>query len=187
MTAKAQGRRARANGDTAEALFHTACHAYAADGVASVFKRPTDYRVVRRLVKGGFACVPIAAGGCDYAGTMRGGRAVLVEVKSSVSARMPIFARAGVPMVKPQQATQLDEWHELGALCLVVVKTSEGWWAIPWREWNEAEQDLLIRRADGGTRQASFSQDDLDFMGHRLPMLSPYRLAPDWLAPWRNG
>ena len=186
MTAKTQGRRARANGDTAEALFHAACQAYACAGVASVFKRPTDYRVIRRLVKGGFACVPVAAGGCDYAGTMRGGRAVLVEVKSSTSARMPIFARAGVPMIKPQQAAQLSAWHELGALCLVVVKIGEDWWAIPWPDWHEAEQEILKRRAEGGTRQASFSKDDLDMMGLRLPMMSPYRLAPDWLAPWRS-
>lgn len=187
MTAKTQGRRARANGDAAETLFHAACEAYAVHGMASVFKRPTDYRVVRRLIKGGFACVPVTAGGCDYAGVMRGGRALLVEVKSSTSARMPIFARQGVAMIKPQQASQLSEWHDRGALCLVVVKVQDDWWAIHWPEWEKAEQDVLKRRADGGTRQASFSKDDLDFMGFRLPMMAPYGLAPDWLAPWRNG
>ena len=56
----------------------------------------------------------------------------------------------------------------------------------PVDDWHEAEQEILKRRAEGGTRQASFSKDDLDFMGHRLPMMTPYRMAPDWLAPWRS-
>ena len=170
---KGSGQQAsRANGDRAEAEFKASCDYYAVTGRARLFKRPTQFRIVRRAAVT-MTAVPTVKAGVDYAGALAGGRAVLVEVKSRS------IARVAVDALQPNLWAELAEFEALGALCLVVVRlelrTGPAWWAIPFLSWAvEAEAAKMARRA-------SFNEASLDRIGYRCPLRQPYD-RPEWLG-----
>ena len=114
-------------------------HRSRAPGVAHITKRPTPVRVVsvtKGRVSGFFERSP----GVDYCGTLRGGRAVFVEVKSCHEGTFPLRE------IEPEQWAEMARALDLGAVCALVVRwqppTDKGrallegrsfaWCIVPW-------------------------------------------------------
>ena len=169
---KPRGQQAsRANGDRTEAEFKAACDYYEVTGRARLFKRPTQFRVLR--IAASLKAVPMRKAGVDYAGALAGGRAVMAEVKGRAVPRVEIDA------LQPNQWAELAEFDTLGALCLVVVRlelrAGPAWWAVKFADWARA---VDVQRMAG---RASFNEAALDRIGYRCPLRQPYD-RPDWLG-----
>ena len=168
------GRRSRALGNAAEAQVLAVGALYAARGVAVIWKRPTPMRQIGSMDgHGRFQAVMEVGAGCDFYGVIRGGTAFLLELKSTVGARLPL-ARRGQPTLKPEQAAELDAMHALGGLALVLVRVRDGWWLVHWPAWSAMAADPTII---GGSK--SLGPVELDMIGARCPDSSP---AGDWLS-----
>ena len=106
-------------GSEAEALVERH-HREAADlGLAWITKRPTPVRVTSvrgGRVEGFFERSP----GVDYAGVLRGGRAVFAEAKSC---RAGSFA---LREIEPEQWDEMARASALGALCVLLVAWTPG-------------------------------------------------------------
>lgn len=146
--------KATKNGDEAERIFASACEAYRTEGKALLFIAPTG------------------SAGVDFFGSLAGGRAVAVEVKSRA------IARIGFDCIQANQAEELTELHRLGALAIVVVrlnaKSGPAWWALLWPEWVD-----MVRRAEAIGR-SSAGEGLLDMFGRRCNLALPYD-RPLWL------
>lgn len=105
-----------------------------------------------------------APGGCDYRGTLRGGRALVAEAKSTQGATL-----AWSDFTEAERA-DMAAASELGALCLVLWRSAElaalfavPWQAMPWKksgagqgvravdveEWRVREAPYLRRFVEG--------------------------------------
>lgn len=136
------GRTARASGERAEAVIVAACDRYRARGLADVYKRPTPVKPI----SGGspFRAVWQAKAGCDFGGTLAGGRSVLVELKTSSGPSLPL-ERHGKPTLGHAQAAELERCDALGGLAGVLVKVQPAagprWFWLAWGAWQAAVQD----------------------------------------------
>lgn len=136
------GRTARASGERAEACILAACDRYRAQGLADVYKRPTPVKPI----SGGspFRAVWQAKAGCDFGGTLAGGRSVLVELKTSSGPSLPL-ERHGKPTLGHAQAAELERCDALGGLAGVLVKVQPAagprWFWLAWGAWQAAVQD----------------------------------------------
>ena len=175
---QATGRKARAKGDRFEAVV-AAKHAwYAAEGRALVYKRPTPIKPIGPASKGAFRAVWQEKAGCDYGGAVAGGRAVLLEVKGSSSASLPLDRGARGPTLAPLQADELDLADRLGAIAGVLVAVSPAagvrWFFLPWRRWCVAVEEARA------TERASLGVELLERHGFAVP-------PGDWLAAVDGG
>lgn len=163
---KAAQSRATRNGDEVERIFAASCEAYRATGEAMLFKRPPVFRFI------GQGIAPTGSAGVDFFGSLAGGRAVAVEVKSRAVRRLPLDC------IQPNQAEELAELQSLGALALVAVKlTCRGdpmWWVLLWPEWTS-----MVRRAEAIGR-SSAGIELLNAFGRRCNLAEPYD-RPLWL------
>lgn len=168
--ARRTGRKARASGSRFEAVVEAAHARYAAENRALIYKRPTPVKPI----SGGspFRAVWQEKAGADYGGALHGGRAVLVEVKSSSTAAIPL-KRRGKPTVGPKQVRELATADALGAIAGVLVAVTpaagERWFWLPWRRWLAALDDA---EAQG---RASLGCELLEAHGFEVP-------PGDWLA-----
>ena len=85
-------------------------------------------------VPGSFVGVYDSAGGCDRRGTLRGGRSLLVEAKSTAAGNLAWSE------FTPAELADLGAAHRLGALCLVAWERRDlgalfvvPWELIPWK------------------------------------------------------
>lgn len=140
------GRAGRARGERAEDQVLAACARYLAEGQAWIVKRPTPIRPLASPGPGGrFPAVFEAKAGCDFVGVLAGGRAVLVELKTSSGPSLPL-ARHGKPVLGPAQAAELEAVHQLGGLAAVLVRLVatragrpvERWFFVEWPAWQAA-------------------------------------------------
>jgi hypothetical protein len=118
-------RRARRNGDTAEAQVLTACHLYRVRGEAWICRTGQRPRFSPRDDIG----TPV-----DFTGVLPGGRAVLAEVKSTAARRLGLRPH-GSPVMPDPQRLALAWAHAEGALALVLIRTALGWWRLDWPGW----------------------------------------------------
>jgi penicillin-binding protein-related factor A (putative recombinase) len=150
-----QRARQRSGADT-EALVAALNAACRVRGEAVLRKRPT------LVVRGEH----VAPAGVDFHGTLRGGRAVYVEVKRCTAARF------GFACLRPSQREELAETSALGALALVLVVYGprREVYAVPWEEIDAAEREGL----------RSFTREQLQ--PYRVPPGEPYvtRAAVCW-------
>lgn len=170
--AAATGRTARAAGDHAEAMFERACAFYAEQGKAYVTKRPTPVKQIGPMRNGQFLAVYEKSAGCDYYGALDGGRAVMVELKSSSTTNLPL-QRRGEDTIKEVQAAELATVTRLGGTAMVVVRLNLMWWALTWRDWLSTVQYAQEIGAK------SLNAKALDAYGKRLGVLP--NGGPDWL------
>ena len=138
-TGSATAARRKRVGDSAEAEVQRALDSAARAGLAWITKRPTPVRVTS--VRGGrvtgfFERSP----GVDYCGTLRGGRAVYLEVKSCARGTLSL------DVLEREQREELARVAALGAVAAVVVRwrppTARGraaiggrevaWCVVPW-------------------------------------------------------
>ena len=167
------GRQSRAGGERAEELVLEACAFYRRTGRALVTKRPTPIRPIGKVrADGQFMAVFEGKAGCDFSGCLAGGRALLMELKSTTEPRLAL-ERHGEATLKPGQAEELDQVDRLGGLALVVVRLAGGWWCLTWKAWKEA------LAAAGAQGRKSLGEDLLNAHGRRCGTLPTG--APDWL------
>ncbi len=130
------GQRAAAAGAALETLLDAHHDTAKMLGLAEV-RRVSPH--VRHLgpgkVPGSFSAVWDGPGGCDRRGTLRGGRGLVVEAKSTASGNLTWSE------FTPAELVDLAAAHQLGALCLVVWELREAcavfavpWDRIPWKE-----------------------------------------------------
>lgn len=127
MSAVATTQRARQrSGALGERIVEQQAAACARAGIGFLRKRPTSVVVV------GGERRHVATAGCDYQGVLRGGRAVVVEVK-----RVSSGARLAHSALRPSQIEELELAHYYGAAVLLAVVWGPGATrlsALPWRE-----------------------------------------------------
>jgi recombination protein U len=132
------GRASQALGEAAEALVQRHLDACERAGVARVRKLPTPMRVVGRA-KTGMLAIFTERAEPDYAGVLRGGRAVVCEAKYTAAPSLPLSR------VAPHQRVALERAEALGALALLLVvfqgPRGRELYAVPW-EWADAGASL---------------------------------------------
>jgi penicillin-binding protein-related factor A (putative recombinase) len=177
------GRVAKAAGESTEAAVEAACAAYRRAGLASVDKLATPTKVVRRMEGGRFVGVFTGKAPVDFQGTLAGGRAVAIELKSSAVPRVPLEHR-GEDRLRGEQGARLADLHRLGAACAVLVVVATGatrlrpgparrWFLLRWPEWLAA-----VAEAEGEGR-ASIPLVAMETHGRECAVDCGW---PDWLA-----
>ena len=169
MSSQHTGRKSRSVGEQAEAAIIAACDRYRAQGVADVYKRPTPVKPI----SGGspFRAVWQAKAGCDFGGTLVGGRSLVMELKTSSSPSLPL-QRHGKPTLNATQVAELARCDALGGVAGVLVRVRpagcERWYWLAWQGWLAAVLDAADER------RASLGRELLEYHGRRV--------APsDWL------
>ena len=166
------GRTARRKGLAAEAVVAAHHARYAAEGRALIYQRPTPVKPLGGVRGGAFRACWLASAGCDFGGVLTGGVGVVLELKTSAGASLPL-ARHGEPSLKPAQGAELAQAHALGALALVLVRVSPAagdvWVRLAWPGWVAAVAEA---EAEGA---ASLSVARLSRHGRVV-------VGGDWLA-----
>lgn len=115
--------------------------------------------VGRPSADGTIPCRPVRKGGIDFRATLKGGRALYLEVKH-ISTDPP---RWDLNELADHQAALLEERHQAGALCLLlVVGMGSDRFAVPWSVVARARLDHAA-----GTGRASLGAEQL--MPWRVP------------------
>ena len=125
-----QGKIAKAQGAQFEAQLQASFDWYAAQGLAAVEKNQEPLRVARNLGNGKFLAFYEKKAQPDYKGTVRGGRTVNLEAKSTATDRVT------QNRVTEGQWDYLQDQQRLGALCYVIIGFSSGTvYRLPWSDW----------------------------------------------------
>lgn len=135
MRNQRQGAVSHAQGRQFEELINAACEFYRHSGQADIEKTPEPMRPVQNLGGGRFVAYYERSAQPDYKGTLRGGRAVAFEAKSTSTDRIT------QDRVTAAQAERLARMEELGGVSFVLCQFSSGQiYRVSWRDWvNMAE------------------------------------------------
>lgn len=127
-----KGALARDLGRRFEARLDGAFAWYRAQGLAHVEKTPEPMRPLRPLGKGRFVACFEKKAQADYAGVLRGGRAVAIEAKCTAGERIE------QSRVTEMQARFLEARQGLGAWCFVAAGFAGGGvYRVPWVVWRD--------------------------------------------------
>lgn len=127
-------RRARADGKRFEERLDAAFLQLRARGSAMVEKTPEPMRATKSLGNGRFIAYFERKAQPDYKGTLKGGRAVLLEAKYTSADRIT------TDRVTREQSEYLDLHERLGAACYVVCGFRSGEvYTVPWFVWRDAK------------------------------------------------
>jgi hypothetical protein len=102
----------------------------------------------------------------DFVGYLHGGRALLVEVKSTSAKRLGLHPH-GKPLITEPESLALTGALSAGAVAVVLARTADGWWSIEWDLWE-----------DDGT---SHSAMKLDRIGYRVPVVDGLPMFLHWM------
>ena len=159
--ASMQGRLNRAQGKFFEDIVDSSCVEYKLHGVANIEKTPEPMKILQVInrASGHFKAVFEKAAQPDYKGTMKGGRSVVFDAKSTETDRIQ------QKVVSQEQWESLDLHEAMGAWCFILVFLGNNYYRIPWERWKTMKEDC----------------------GHKYMNaadLEPYMLAA-WPAPLR--
>lgn len=126
-----KGKRNKAQGALFETGLDKIFYRLAYWGIACIMKTPEPLKVLPSTRRGHvFNAVFTQKAQPDYTGTMKGGRSVMIEAKSTETDRIT------QDRVLESQATLLDKHARLGALCGIIVCINfESYGYIPWEQW----------------------------------------------------
>lgn len=113
----AQGARSKAQGAIYEDLIEAECNALWAQGRAKLVRQPTPLKPLRPINRapGMFEAVLQAQASLDFEGTLRGGRAVYLDAKSTRD-----NARFNYSLISTDQLTHAADHAYMGGLALIV-------------------------------------------------------------------
>lgn len=182
----AAGRAAKASGDSVERMVEAACRWYAARGRAAMAKQFPEVVILGGLDNDVFRGRFKGEAPVDYKGTVAGGRSCHLEVKGSATTNLPLEGPKG-PTLRPEQARDLAQAHELGAHAAVLVcvrglrpagrkpgpPPGRRWYLLRWPAW----LDACAAAAAQGAK--SLSHEVLGRAGTVCPDEHGW---PDWLA-----
>lgn len=124
-----RGARNRAQGETLEGQIEAACVVYKRRGVAVIDKTPEPMKVLRPLENGQFVACFSKKAQPDFQGTLRTGRSVMFEAKTTRTGK--ILQKA----VTEDQEEYLNAHAAMGAMCFVVVSFGGIYARVPWNVW----------------------------------------------------
>lgn len=126
-----QSRLNNAQGQITEKEVERACLHYKGRGIALIDKTPEPFSVKEKRERGRFVG---QFGGKkaqpDFKGTIRGGRTVVFEVKSTQDDRIKQC------VLTPTQAELLEQHYQMGAIVFVCVALQQEFYTIPWDLWS---------------------------------------------------
>lgn len=130
------GARSRASGQAFERLIDAACRWYQDNGIASIEKTPEPMRPLRAPnQKGQFLACYTSHAQPDYKGTLKGGRAIVLEAKHTATEKIE------QSRITEEQTKAMEAHHRLGALVFVLVSFKlEEVYRIPWSVWRDMKQ-----------------------------------------------
>lgn len=129
---KVRGSLSRAQGARFEQQIEIACEVYRRVGLADIQKTPEPVKPLRPMGDGRFLAVYTAKAQADFKGTLRGGRSILFEAKSTSTERME------QSRVTAQQSDQLERAYRLGAEVFILCQfCGNGVYRVPWSFWRE--------------------------------------------------
>ncbi len=137
---QAQGYLNRGTGDAFEEYIKAACEHYRMRGYAEVDKTPEPFKVTsgRHKNQNGmfvFEGVFTKQAQPDFQGTLKGGRSVVFEAKTSTSDRIE------QSVVTAEQKRALISHELLGAWAYVMVSLSlRSFYRVPWAVWSEMKE-----------------------------------------------
>ena len=118
-----------------EELIKLQCEQYRKYGVAIIQKTPEPFLVLKRektgLFSGRFTRTKAQP---DFQGTLKNGRSVILEAKSTSKDRIMLSA-----LTKAQEEL-LTEHEYYGALCGILCEIGDRHFAIPYYKWKNAKQ-----------------------------------------------
>lgn len=134
------GKIARQKGQYFEQRLDGSFEYYRERGYALIEKTPEPMKVIKPEGNGRFLACYTKKAQVDYKGTLKGGRAILIEAKFTSTDRL------AQDRVLDIQASYMDRHQSLGARCFVVAGFSTGEvYKIPWNDW-KAMKDLFGRK-----------------------------------------
>jgi len=139
---RSQGKTAKENGRAFEKYIEGQHELAWARRIARI--KPTGHEV-RQL---GPSRPPIVTkSGADYTGTLRGGRHLVVEAKTSMESTLAYSE------LKPKQVADLNENHALGAVALLLVELhtpQRQRFAVPWKSvpWKKVGRGTSVHAND---------------------------------------
>ena len=110
------GARSKTQGAACEDMLEQECALLWAARRAKLRRQPTPLQIVRALRPGRFECVLSAQASLDFEGTLAGGRAVFLDVKSTRNDK-----RFSLGMISEDQWAHAREHAQMGGLSLIVV------------------------------------------------------------------
>lgn len=128
------GRRNIRNGKIVEERVKVACEVYKEKGVACIDKNSEPVQIVKSLEKqGGFYLARFAQKAKpDFEGVLRGGRAILFDVKSTEQEQIKASA------LSKGQAQYLEQYDKMGAVSAVLVCLQiKDFYMVPWGVWKD--------------------------------------------------
>lgn len=126
------GRRNIKNGKNIEEHVKMACEVYKKENIAWIDKNSEPMQIVKALEQqGGFYLARFAQKAKpDFEGVLRGGRAILFDVKSTEEDQI----KASV--LSKGQAQYLEQYHKMGAVSAVLVCLQPAdFFMVPWNVW----------------------------------------------------
>lgn len=130
-----RGSLSRVQGERFEQQIEIACEIYRRSGRADIQKTPEPVKPLRPMGDGRFLAVYTTKAQADFKGTLRGGRSILFEAKSTSTERME------QKRVTVQQSEQLERAYQLGAEVFVLCQfCGNGVYRIPWSFWREMKE-----------------------------------------------
>lgn len=132
------GYRSRMVGNAFEEIIKGACLEYKQRGLADIGKTPEPMKPIGAPNPyGQFKACFTSTAQPDFQGTLKGGRSIMFEAKSTETGRM-LQSR-----VTPDQTEYLDSHSGLGAVCFVLI-TFDMYRAyrVPWDVWGKMKQQF---------------------------------------------
>lgn len=124
------GKRNKANGALFEAWISASCDHYSETGIAFMEKTPEPFHITSRGKDGVVSGYYEKSAQPDYKGILKGGKGVMFEAKHTDCGMIKQGA------VTETQSRNLDMYHELGAICFVLVSMGfESFHRVPWPVW----------------------------------------------------
>jgi recombination protein U len=124
-------------GQKFEDQIEIACELYRRAGIADIQKTPEPVKPLQAMGNGRFLAVYTSKAQADFKGTLKGGRSVLFEAKTTATGKME-QAR-----VTARQTEQMERGFQLGAevfvMCMFI---GSGAYRIPWAFWRDMKNQV---------------------------------------------
>ncbi len=127
----AKNAQSNAKGHTFEQCIISGCEQYKRDNKAVIDKTPEPFRVMRKSSEGLFTGRFTSPAQPDFQGTVKGGRSIVFEAKSTTKDR--IQRR----VLTDTQMKVLEQHEKAGAICGVVCCIGESAFFVPWCVWRD--------------------------------------------------
>lgn len=130
--AQFRGAQNKAAGSFFEKLIEASCTNYQRKGIAVIEKTPEPVRFATSLGNGKFIAYPEKMAQPDFKGVLKGGQAVVFEVKHTEKDFI------GYERVNTEQSRSLTNYKAAGAVCFVLVSLQmKRFFRVPWGVWND--------------------------------------------------